>query len=96
MVPVDPQEVRLVEFAYAEAYEISPDLGGGFRGAALNKFTRETFRSEVLGTLAEAQNDADRAVHAWAGKHRMAVGEYGTQGLDWRADFFIWSYELTR
>jgi hypothetical protein len=84
-----------VRLAYAEAYERKTELGGGFRGAAINSLTGEKYQSEVRQTIEEARNDAKKAVWAWADGRNMVTGTYRNRRNTWRMNYFIRCDEVT-
>lgn len=78
-----------VQLAYAEAYQIKAELGGGFRGVASNKLTGETFRGGQRDDILAAKNDAKRVVLAWAAGRNMITGTYRNPRDNWRCNYFI-------
>lgn len=85
----------LTQLAYAEAYPIKVELGGGFRGVAQNKLTKAIAKGDRRDTIEEARNDAKRFVWAWAAGRNMATGTYPNKaGVSWRTNYFIRSDEV--
>jgi hypothetical protein len=73
-----------IRLAYAEAYAIKQEAGGGYRGVAQNKLTGEVLRGEQRDTIEAARNDAKRIVWAWADGRNMVTGTYKSPKGSWK------------
>lgn len=81
--------------AYAEAYPIKAEMGGGFRGAAKNMLTGEILRGERRDTVEQARNDAKRFVWQFADGRNMVTGTFGHHAKGtWRCNYFIRTDEV--
>jgi hypothetical protein len=78
-----------VRLAYAEAYAVKADCGGGFRGVAKNILTGNIMRGENRETLEQARNDAKRFVFQFADGRNMVTGTYKSPKGAWKCNYFI-------
>ncbi len=78
-----------VRLAFAEAYKIKAECGGGFRGLAQNMITKEVAKGVARETLEEARNDAKAFVWAWAADRNMTTGTYRNPKGSWKMNYYI-------
>ena len=75
--------------AYAEAYAVKAEAGGGFRGAAKNCLSGEILRGPNRETVEIARNDAKRFVFQFADGRNMITGTFKSPKGLWRCNYFI-------
>ena len=85
--------IGTVQLAYAEAYTIKAEMGGGFRGVAQNKLTGEILKGERRDVIEQARNDAKKFVWQFADGRNMHTGTYKSPKGLWRMNYFIRSDE---
>jgi hypothetical protein len=78
---------------YAEAYAIKESSGGGFRGVAVNKLTKEQKKGERRESIEQARHDAKTFVFEFAAGRNMTTGAYKGSRTNWKYNYFIRSDE---
>lgn len=78
-----------VRLAYAEAYTIKQEFGGGYRAYAKNMLTGEIKKGDRRDTIEQARNDAKKYVFEFANGRNMTTGTYKSPRGSWRCNYFI-------